>query len=212
MIRRDFLKNTAMAGSLAVLPVVGSSISTAAVGSPPALAGFRPGARYDFRTYRNTTTACPVYAITPDDGYYLHTFYDVNPWSPSQRYFACTKFPFQDREPDHRDEAQVCVIDMTDRTLTEVHSTSAWNFQLGSNVQWGSTDRHLYFNDRVDGEVVCMRLDLETGKVKIDRFTDFHDCGTPINPQAVHGQVEGAIVMGAGETVMEEVQFDAHGA
>ncbi len=54
-------------------------------------------------------------------------------------------------------------------------------------------------------------VDLETGKVRIERFTDFHDCGTPINPQAVHGQVEGAVVMGAGETLMEEVAFDEKG-
>ncbi len=62
------------------------------------------------------------------------------------------------------------------------------------------------------GTSVCeLSVDLETGKVKIERFTDFHDCGTPINPQAVHGQVEGAIVMGAGETLMEDVQFDDGG-
>ena len=54
-------------------------------------------------------------------------------------------------------------------------------------------------------------VDLETGKVKIDRFVDFHDCGTPINPQAVHGQVEGAIVMGAGEVLMEDVLYDEKG-
>jgi 4-hydroxybenzoyl-CoA reductase subunit alpha len=59
---------------------------------------------------------------------------------------------------------------------------------------------------------VCeCRVDLETGKVKIDKITDFHDCGTPINPQAVHGQVEGAAVMGAGEVLMEEVVYDAKG-
>jgi 4-hydroxybenzoyl-CoA reductase subunit alpha len=62
------------------------------------------------------------------------------------------------------------------------------------------------------GSSVCeVSVDLETGKVRIDRFTDFHDCGTPINPQAVHGQVEGAIVMGASETVMEDVQYDEKG-
>ncbi len=61
--------------------------------------------------------------------------------------------------------------------------------------------------------VVCeCSVDLETGKVKLERFTDFHDCGTPINPQAVHGQVEGAIVMGAGETLMEEVVYDEKGS
>jgi 4-hydroxybenzoyl-CoA reductase subunit alpha len=62
------------------------------------------------------------------------------------------------------------------------------------------------------GTSVCeLGVDLETGKVKIDRFTDYHDCGTPINPRAVHGQVEGAIVMGASETIMEDVQFDEKG-
>lgn len=62
------------------------------------------------------------------------------------------------------------------------------------------------------GSSVCeCSVDLETGKVKIEKFTDFHDCGTPINPLAVHGQVEGAVVMGSGETTMEEVVYDGRG-
>jgi 4-hydroxybenzoyl-CoA reductase subunit alpha len=62
------------------------------------------------------------------------------------------------------------------------------------------------------GSAVCeVCVDLETGKVRVERFTDYHDCGTPINPQAVHGQVEGAVVMGASETVFEDVQFDEKG-
>ncbi len=62
------------------------------------------------------------------------------------------------------------------------------------------------------GSAVCeVAVDLETGRVKVERFTDYHDCGTPINPQMAHGQVEGAIVMSAGETIMEDVQFDAQG-
>jgi len=54
-------------------------------------------------------------------------------------------------------------------------------------------------------------VDLETGRVKLRRMIDFHDCGTPINPLAVHGQVEGAAVMGAGEVLMEEIRFDDRG-
>jgi len=62
------------------------------------------------------------------------------------------------------------------------------------------------------GTAVCeVSVDLETGKVSVDRFTDYHDCGTPINPMAVHGQVEGAVVMGASETVLEDVQYDEKG-
>jgi 4-hydroxybenzoyl-CoA reductase subunit alpha len=62
------------------------------------------------------------------------------------------------------------------------------------------------------GSSVCeLSVDLETGKVDIEKFTDYHDCGTPINPMAVHGQVEGAIVMGAGETIMEDVVYNRRG-
>ena len=131
MIRRDFLKNTALAGSLAALPALGSVANASAA----AASSGQTKVNCDFRTYRDTNTLCPVYSVTPDDGYYLQTFYDICPWSPSQRYLACTKFPFQDREPNHRDEAQICLIDMKDRSLTEVYSTTGWGFQLGSNVQ-----------------------------------------------------------------------------
>jgi len=59
---------------------------------------------------------------------------------------------------------------------------------------------------------VCeCRVDLDTGLVKIDKVFDYHDCGTPINPLSVHGQVEGAIVMGAGETFLEDVTYDDKG-
>jgi 4-hydroxybenzoyl-CoA reductase subunit alpha len=62
------------------------------------------------------------------------------------------------------------------------------------------------------GSSVCeASVDMETGKIKIEQFTDYHDCGTPINPMMARGQVEGAIVMGAGETIMEEILYDEKG-
>jgi 4-hydroxybenzoyl-CoA reductase subunit alpha len=62
------------------------------------------------------------------------------------------------------------------------------------------------------GTTLCeLAVDLDTGKVTLDKFTDSHDCGTPINPKMVHGQVEGAVVMAAGETLMEDVVFDEKG-
>ncbi|OGF58853.1 MAG: 4-hydroxybenzoyl-CoA reductase subunit alpha, partial [Candidatus Fischerbacteria bacterium RBG_13_37_8] len=62
------------------------------------------------------------------------------------------------------------------------------------------------------GSTICeVSVDLETGKVKVERFYDFHDCGTPINPMAVHGQVEGSAVMGASETLLENMVFNKKG-
>jgi len=52
---------------------------------------------------------------------------------------------------------------------------------------------------------VCeVTVDLETGYVDVDRFWDFSDAGTVINPITFHGQVEGGIIMGLGETLLED--------
>ncbi len=48
-------------------------------------------------------------------------------------------------------------------------------------------------------------VDLETGRVQVDRVTDFSDAGTVVNPVAFHAQVEGSIIMGVGETLLEDV-------
>ncbi len=59
---------------------------------------------------------------------------------------------------------------------------------------------------------VCeVDVDMETGRVKVLNFWDAHDCGTAINPMAVEGQVEGAIVMGMSETLMEDEVFNSNG-
>jgi 4-hydroxybenzoyl-CoA reductase alpha subunit len=59
---------------------------------------------------------------------------------------------------------------------------------------------------------VCeVDVDMETGKVKVLNFWDAHDCGTAINPMAVEGQVEGAVVMGMSETLLEDEVFDSKG-
>jgi 4-hydroxybenzoyl-CoA reductase subunit alpha len=60
--------------------------------------------------------------------------------------------------------------------------------------------------------VAEVEVDLETGKVVVVDIVDFHDSGTVINPAAFHGQVEGAVVMSLGETLLEEVVHDPDGS
>ncbi len=52
--------------------------------------------------------------------------------------------------------------------------------------------------------VAEVSVDLETGFVTVERFTDVSDAGTVINPTTFHGQVEGAAIMGLGEALMED--------
>jgi 4-hydroxybenzoyl-CoA reductase alpha subunit len=58
---------------------------------------------------------------------------------------------------------------------------------------------------------VEVRVDAETGDVRVDRVWIAHDGGTAINPLLVEGQVEGSIYMGLGEALMEESAFRPHG-
>lgn len=58
---------------------------------------------------------------------------------------------------------------------------------------------------------VKARVDTETGEVKILEYTAVHDVGKAINPMAVEGQIEGAIQIGMGYALSEELKYDEKG-
>ena len=59
------------------------------------------------------------------------------------------------------------------------------------------------------GAAVCeVEIDPQTGAVAITRYASVDDCGQPINPLIVHGQVHGGIVQGAGQALSEGVAYD----
>jgi len=60
-------------------------------------------------------------------------------------------------------------------------------------------------------QVVEVSVDMETGQVTVDKMTDAHDCGFAINRTSVEGQMQGSLLMGLGEALFEEVQFDEKG-
>jgi 4-hydroxybenzoyl-CoA reductase subunit alpha len=59
-----------------------------------------------------------------------------------------------------------------------------------------------------DAQTSEVDVDLETGVVKILNIISANDCGIPINPMAIEGQVEGAISMGEGQVLFEELIWD----
>ena len=60
-------------------------------------------------------------------------------------------------------------------------------------------------------QIAEVDVDDETGEVEVLRIVASHDCGTPINPMLVEGQVEGGISMGVGFALQEEMLFDSQG-
>jgi len=51
--------------------------------------------------------------------------------------------------------------------------------------------------------VAEVRIDPQTGRITVPHFTAAHDCGRPINPMAVEGQMEGSIQQAGMATIME---------
>jgi carbon-monoxide dehydrogenase large subunit len=57
----------------------------------------------------------------------------------------------------------------------------------------------------------AVEVDVETGAVRILRYAAVHDCGRPLNPMIVEGQLHGGIVQGIGAALAEELIYDGDG-
>ncbi|MEZ5858231.1 MAG: hypothetical protein R3D28_04380 [Geminicoccaceae bacterium] len=120
-----------------------------------------------FRSYPTLHPGACATVVTPPDGAYLHTFFDVPPISPSGRYLAVTRLPFQHRGPYPGDTAEVCVIDLAERTIETVYHTRGWALQLGANLHWHpGRDDLLYCNDRIGGRGLGVVIDLSERRAR----------------------------------------------
>jgi carbon-monoxide dehydrogenase large subunit len=52
-------------------------------------------------------------------------------------------------------------------------------------------------------------VDPESGEFDVERFLMVHDCGTPLNPKLIEGQVLGGLAQGLGQALGEELVYDA---
>jgi len=57
----------------------------------------------------------------------------------------------------------------------------------------------------------AVEVDVETGELGLLRYVAVHDCGRPLNPMVVEGQLHGGIVQGIGAALAEELVYDAAG-
>jgi hypothetical protein len=127
----------------------------------PSLAG-------TFPAYTDFAPRVPVYCVTPGGTGYIHRYYDSSPFSPSGRYFAVTRLPFEDRLPKPGDVAEIAVVDLETGGVRTVAETRGWDVQLGAQLQWGADDRTLLYNDLEtrDWMPYGVRLDPQTGEYR----------------------------------------------
>ena len=54
-------------------------------------------------------------------------------------------------------------------------------------------------------------VDVETGKVNVERYVAVDDCGPAINPMLIEGQIHGGIVHAIGQALFERIHYDDDG-
>jgi len=115
-----------------------------------------------FPRYAENRSLVPVWCVTPRKGGCIHRFFDTSPISPSGRYLALTRLPYEDRLPRPGDRAEILLIDLSSGLERPVAETRGWDTQLGAQVQWGVDDTQLYYND-VDPAPACSPPPAERG-------------------------------------------------
>jgi aerobic carbon-monoxide dehydrogenase large subunit len=59
--------------------------------------------------------------------------------------------------------------------------------------------------------IAVVRVDAETGEVRLERYIAVDDCGKVINPMIVAGQVQGGVAQGVGQALWEGAIYDENG-
>jgi aerobic carbon-monoxide dehydrogenase large subunit len=59
--------------------------------------------------------------------------------------------------------------------------------------------------------VAEVEIDPDTGNASVVKYTAVNDFGTVINPMLVEGQIQGGVVQGLGQALLEGVVYDADG-
>lgn len=96
----------------------------------------------------------------------IHRFFDTSPLSPSGKFLALFRMPYENKSPKPGEVGEVVLVDMKTGQEKVVAQTRGWEVQLGANVQWGKSDKELLFNDvdTTTWKAYCVVLNPLTGK------------------------------------------------
>ena len=78
---------------------------------------------------------------------------------------------------------------------------------LEATAYWEPPDLTFPFS----AHIAVVRIDKDTGEVKLTNYFAVDDCGTVVNPMLVEGQVHGGIAQGVGQALLEEAVYDENG-
>src|SRR5262245_33570838 len=89
----------------------------------------------------------------------------------------------------------------------------AWNYPKGlepgleAEACWDPPN----FVYPVGSHIAVVRVDAETGEIRLERYVAVDDCGKVINPLIVSGQIHGGIAQGVAQALWEGAAYDESG-
>ena len=104
----------------------------------------------------------------------------------------------------------------TDLTLRDIAQTAYLNPLLLPAGMEPGIEMHTAYDPPAmtysNAAHICeVEVDIETGVIQVGRYVVAEDAGTMLNPQVVEGQIHGAVAMGIGGVLFEQVVYDENG-
>src|SRR5438876_589893 len=107
------------------------------------------------------------------------------------------------------------VIAGTDRAV-DIAAVAKHSFhaaQLPNEIETGFTERANFGPNGAatfpsGAHLAEVEIDAETGNVQLTRYVAVDDVGTVLNPLLCEGQIQGGIVQGVGQVLMENIAYD----
>lgn len=104
-----------------------------------------------------------------------------------------------------RDPVEFRLRNLDNPRMREVVERAAARFGWGKS----RSPAGMACNLEKDGHLaLCVELDATPGRVRLLRAVIAFDCGAVLNPDNLHNQITGAVIMGIGGALFEELRYD----
>ncbi len=111
------------------------------------------------------------------------------------------------------------IVGVPDRTvsLADVARASrpGWDHGRPAGIDAGLEETYYYEPPTVTWtsavHLALVEVDIDTGRIDIERYVIAHDCGVVVNPMLVEGQIIGGAAQGLGGILLEALTYDAQG-
>ncbi len=127
---------------------------------------------------------------------------------PVEDLWVENKEVFNRRHPEQRmSYAQVFAASVATRRGDTIVGEGFWRTMRDepTHPSLATTKGRWTENYAFSAQVAEVEVDIETGEAKLVKAYTVHDCGFPINPALVKGQVDGQVSMALGHAFLEEV-------